>query len=764
MTDCETFAFQAEINQLLSLIINTFYSNKEIFLRELISNSSDALDKIRFQSLKDLSVLKEQEELFIHIICDKDNKKISIIDTGVGMTKKDLIDNLGTIAQSGTKNFMEALSSGADISMIGQFGVGFYSSYLVADRVIVTSKNNEDEQFIWDSCAGGTFTVTKDTPENNLKRGTKIDLYLKEDHLEYLETNKIKELIKKHSAFINYPISIQVDKTIEEEVDDDIEEPKPDTDETSKNTDEHKPDTEETSKDTDEPKSDTEEPKPDTEETSKDTEETSKNTEETSKDTEEPKPDTDETSKDTDEPIIEDVDEETNVKKMKKVTRIEKEWELCNVQKPIWVRNQKDITKEEYTSFYKSISNDWEEELALKHFSVEGQMEFKSLLFIPKRAPHDSFTKNKKLNNIKLYVRRVFISEDNNDLCPEWLSFVKGIVDSEDLPLNISREVLQQNKILKVMKKNIVKKILELFNEIAKDNDKYLEFYEQYSKNIKLGMHEDDNNREKIAKLLRFTTSKSNNELISFEKYVENMQDEQKDIYFIIGESKEYVEKAPFLEKLIKKNMEVIYMTDPIDEYMMQQVKEYDGKKFVNISKSNFKLDNDDNVEKHEEFCKSIKNILDKKIENVIVSNRLITSPCCLVTSEYGWSANMERIMKAQALNNNSMNSHMSSKKTLELNTQHIIVKELINRYNSDKNDNSFKNLVYLMYDTSLLSSGFSIENPQLFSDRMYNMIKMGLSVDENDDSSEKDIDLDKQPTVCNESTDSLETKMEEVD
>jgi molecular chaperone HtpG len=743
MTDCETFAFQAEINQLLSLIINTFYSNKEIFLRELISNSSDALDKIRFQSLKDLSVLKEQEELFIHIICDKDNKKISIIDTGVGMTKKDLIDNLGTIAQSGTKNFMEALSSGADISMIGQFGVGFYSSYLVADRVIVTSKNNEDEQFIWDSCAGGTFTVTKDTPENNLKRGTKIDLYLKEDHLEYLETNKIKELIKKHSAFINYPISIQVDKTIEEEVDDDIEEPKPDTDETSKDTDE---------------------PKPDTEETSKDTEETSKDTEEPKSDTDEPKQDTDETSKDTDEPIIEDVDEETNVKKMKKVTRIEKEWELCNVQKPIWVRNQKDITKEEYTSFYKSISNDWEEELALKHFSVEGQMEFKSLLFIPKRAPHDSFTKNKKLNNIKLYVRRVFISEDNNDLCPEWLSFVKGIVDSEDLPLNISREVLQQNKILKVMKKNIVKKILELFNEIAKDNDKYLEFYEQYSKNIKLGMHEDDNNREKIAKLLRFTTSKSNNELISFEKYVENMQDEQKDIYFIIGESKEYVEKAPFLEKLIKKNMEVIYMTDPIDEYMMQQVKEYDGKKFVNISKSNFKLDNDDNVEKHEEFCKSIKNILDKKIENVIVSNRLITSPCCLVTSEYGWSANMERIMKAQALNNNSMNSHMSSKKTLELNTQHIIVKELINRYNSDKNDNSFKNLVYLMYDTSLLSSGFSIENPQLFSDRMYNMIKMGLSVDENDDSSEKDIDLDKQPTVCNESTDSLETKMEEVD
>ena len=736
MTDCETFAFQAEINQLLSLIINTFYSNKDIFLRELISNSSDALDKIRYQSLKDSTVLKEQEELFIHIICDKDNKKISIIDSGIGMTKNDLINNLGTIAQSGTKNFMQALSAGADISMIGQFGVGFYSSYLIADRVIVTSNNNDDEQYIWDSSAGGTFTIKKDIPDNNLKRGTKIDLYLKEDQLEYLETNRIKELIKKHSAFINYPISIQVNKTIEEEVDD-IEEPNVDTKDSKEDTKDSKDDTKDSKEDTDESK--------------------------------------------TDEPIIEDVEDEETDKvetKKKTITRTEKEWQLCNVQKPIWTRNQSDITNEEYSSFYKSISNDWENELAFKHFSGEGQIEFKSLLFIPKRAPHDAFTKNKKINNIKLYVRRVFITDDNTDLCPEWLNFVKGIVDSEDLPLNISREILQQNKILKVIKKNIVKKILELFREITEDNEKYLEFYEQYSKNIKLGIHEDENNRTKISKLLRFTTSKSKDELISFDKYIENMQEDQNNIYYIIGESKEYVEKAPFLEKLVKKDIEVMYMTDSIDEYMMQQLKEYDGKKFVNISKSNLKLQ-EETLEKHEDFCKSIKMILGDKIENVIISNRLVTSPCCLVTSEYGWSANMERIMKAQALNNTSMNSYMMSKKTLELNSDHVIVKDLINKFNSDKNDITLKNLIYLMYDTSLLASGFTIENPKLFSDRMYNMVKLGLSIDENDVndvndvndendvSLDDDVDLDKQCIVCTDSTDStdtLETKMEEVD
>ncbi|CAN1337465.1 Heat shock protein 81-1 [Linum perenne] len=586
MSDVETFAFQAEINQLLSLIINTFYSNKEIFLRELISNSSDALDKIRFESLTDKSKLDGQPEFFIRLVPDKANGTLSIIDSGVGMTKADLVNNLGTIARSGTKEFMEALQ---------------------ADKVIVTTKHNDDEQYVWESQAGGSFSVTRDVDGEQLGRGTKITLYLKEDQLEYLEERRIKDLVKKHSEFISYPIYLWTEKTTEKEISDDED---------------------------DEPKKE-------------------------------------------EEGEVEEVDEE---------------------KKPIWLRKPEEITKEEYASFYKSITNDWEDHLAVKHFSVEGQLEFKAILFVPKRAPFDLFDTRKKANNIKLYVRRVFIMDNCEELIPEFLGFIKGVVDSDDLPLNISREMLQQNKIL---------------------------------------------------------------------KYVTRMKEGQKDIYYITGESKKAVENSPFLERLKKKGYEVLFMVDAIDEYAVGQLKEYDGKKLVSATKEGLNIEDETDEEKQkkeekkksfEDLCKTIKDILGDKVEKVIVSDRIVDSPCCLVTGEYGWSANMERIMKAQALKDSSMGSYMASKKTMEINPDNGIMEELRKRAAADKNDKSVKDLVLLMFDTALLNSGFSLDDPNTFASRIHRMLKLGLSIDE-DETAADDSEMPPLEDDANE-----ESKMEEVD
>merc|ERR1712088_890803 len=512
-----------------------------------------------------------------------------------------------------------------------------------------------------------------------------IVLHMKEDMTEFIDEKKVKEIVKKHSQFIGYPIKLLVQKEREKEVSDDEAEP------------------------------------------------------------EEPK--------EGDEPKIEDVGEDADAEKKegekKKKTIKEKysEDEELNKTKPIWTRSPDDISNEEYGEFYKSLTNDWEEHLAVKHFSVEGQLEFRALLFIPKRAPFDLFENKKAKSNIKLYVRRVFIMDDCEELIPDYLNFIKGVIDSEDLPLNISREMLQQNKILKVIRKNIVKKVMDQIEEICEDKDNFKKFYEQFGKNLKLGIHEDSTNRKKLAGYLRFYTSASGDDFASLSDYVSRMKENQKDIYYITGESKEVVATCSFVERLKKKGLEVVYMTEPIDEYVVQQLKEFDGKNLVSVTKEGLELPEDE----------------DKKVEKVVVSNRLVSSPCCIVTSQYGWTANMERIMKAQALRDTSTMGYMAAKKHLEINPDHSIVENLRQRAEADKNDKSVKDLVMLLFETSLLSSGFGLEDPQIHAQRIHRMIKLGLGIDDDEgdveDAAADDMDM---PPLEGDAEDA--SRMEEVD
>lgn len=660
----------------MSLIINAFYTNKEIFLRELISNASDALDKIRYESLTDPSVLDTEKELKITLIPNKENNTLTIQDSGIGMTRDELIQNLGTIAKSGTKSFMEAIQAGADLSMIGQFGVGFYSAYLVAEQVDVYTKNNNDKQYKWTSQAGSSFTIEEDTTSEPITRGTRIVLHLKRGLEEYTGAERLEELVKKHSEFIGFPINLFTEVKKEIEVDEEEEE----------------------SGDKD---------------------------------------------KDKEEDKDEDVVEEKEKKKVKKEI-IEPQNKLLNTMKPIWTRDPEDVNQQEYASFYQQITGDWQEHLAVKHFKVEGQLEFKAILFVPKTAPNEMFETNRKANNIKLYVRRVFIMDDCKDLIPEWLSFIKGIVDSEDIPLTVSREALQQNRVIRVINKHLVKKSIEQFNEMAENKELYSKFYEAFSKNIKLGLHElgisdDGGNRKKLSELLRFYSTKSGNEMISLRDYVNNMRPEQKTIYYITGESRSAVENSPFLEALKKKNFEVLLMVDPMDEYAMTQLKDYEDHQLVNVTKEGLKLELTEEEKKEKEkeqesftkLCTVIKDTLGEKVEKVVLGDRIVNSPCVLVTNEFGWTANMERIMRSQPLRNNDAFSMMSAKKIMEINPKHVIITSLRDRLNATPDnvpDKTFKDAVSILYETTLLTSGFSLNEPNEFASRIYKLISIGVT------------------------------------
>ena len=684
----ETFMFQAEINQLMSLIINAFYSNKEIFLRELIANASDALDKYRHTLLEKEGGVGEVGNLDIKLITRKDDNILEIVDNGIGMTRQELIDNLGTIARSGTKQFMQAMTENKDLALIGQFGVGFYSAYLVADKVVVVSRGaGETDTYVWESNAGGSFTISKASDDMSMERGTRIILHLKEDQKEYLEEHSIRNTVGKHSSFISYPIMFEVHRTREVVVEDG--------------------------------------PKLENEVIEK----------------------TDETTETEEEGKIEEIKGDSDDENVPpaKTTRTESytEWEQLNKQKPIWMRKSEDITQEEYNGFYKSVCNDWEDPLAYKHFSVEGQMDFRGLLYVPKRAPFDMFGREKR-THLKLYVRRVFIMDDSEELIPEWLGFVKGIVDSDDLPLNVSREMLQQSRIMKVIQKNVVKKCIEMFTDMANEKpEDYKTFYDNFSRNLKLGVYDDDKHKDKLVELLRFHSSKSGEDRTSLKDYVTRMKEGQKNIYYIVGENMAQVRNSPFTEKLRKKGYEVLYMVDNIDEYMMQRLKDYSDKKMVCVTKEGSLVEDEElseeaKKEREEQFksvCEKMKEILGDKVEKVQISDRITDTPAVLVTTEYGWSANMERIMKAQALQANQMAQYMAPKKIMQINPDHRIVKALETRFKNTEqaNASTTKDIVNMLFETSLISSGFGMEDPSMFTKRIHRMLELGLNLEEDD-------------------------------
>jgi len=704
----------------MDIIINSLYKNRDVFLRELISNASDALDKIRFLALSAAGILGDTKDLYINISFDPEHKTVTIRDTGIGMTKNDLVNNLGTVAKSGTSNFVEALNEGADMSLIGQFGVGFYSVYLVADKVRVVSKNNDDDQYIWESTADSSFTVVKDPRGNTLGRGTEITMFLKEDASEFLIQDKIEGLIQRYSEFITFPISLY--KKTTEVVDEDDEE------------DEEEGEEEEAEEGTD---SDLE--------------------------------------------VEEEEDEEEEEDDEKKTKTVDKwEWHRVNSNVAIWTRDPSEIEDEEYQKFFKAICKDPTDASTWSHFKAEGEVSFKSILFVPNEALNLYDRYGDVRAGVRLYVRKVLIQEDFEDLLPRYLNFIKGVVDSDDLPLNVSRETLQQHKILKVMSKKVVRKALEMLKKLASgktersdDDDEedeeassnekklapndpehpYIKFWEQFGKGLKMGVIEDQPNRSKLAKLLRFKSSTSDDKWVSFDDYIRAMPEWQKEIYYVAGENMATVKSSPFLEVALKKNIEVLYLVDPVDEYAFQHLGEFDGYKLQSLTKEGIKFGDEDEAtikkrtkayrETFKPLTKYLKDLFTGKISKVAVSQRVERSPCVIVTSQYGHTANMERIMRAQTFNTQEGLKNMQATRTLEINPRHPLILKLLDLVQNAPQEESTKDVAYLLYDTALVTSGFVQNEPELYSERMYRTLAKSLDIDSLELKSELEVEAD---------------------
>ena len=637
----ESIEFKTEVTELLNLVIHSLYSNKEIFLRELISNSSDALDKLRFQSIQNEELLAEAGgELKLKIIPNKKSNTLTIQDNGIGMTKAELMNNIGTIAKSGTKEFMEKLKKSKEqdsANLIGQFGVGFYSAFMVADKIqIHTRKVGTKAGCFWESTGQGSYTIENLSKEFT---GTEIILHLKEDAHDYMTEWKIKELVKKYSDFIEYPIVMDTEKEVEDEK------------------------------------------------------------KEKGKDSE--------------------------VTKKKVITE-----ETLNSQTALWMRPKSEIKEEEYTEFYHHIAHDFEKPLLHVHQHAEGTLEYKTLLFIPKKAPFDLFTPETKYG-IHLYIRRVLIMTDCQELLPSYLRFVKGVMDSSDLPLNVSREILQDNPILSKMKKNITKKILNTLKDLKEKNIKeYKEFYAEFGRVLKEGIM-DHEFKDTLLDLLLFESSSTKSlDTTSLQEYVSRMKPDQKEIYYITGENRDLVESSPYIEYFEKKGYEVLYLIDPIDEWLVQGLSEFDKKQFKAINKGNIETDKKTDSQKKEEEKKQkdftslidfIKDNLKHEVKDVKVSNRLVESVSCLVAEENGMTAQMERLMK-------TMNKEFNeNKKILEINLSHSLVKNMQKLIKKDSKDKRLKDYTKLIYNQALITEGSDIKDTKFLVQQLTDLMTKNL-------------------------------------